>query len=42
MLAAPLAALDLPLRLLMLENDPGEVSMLFHPMAPVLRRAGVP
>jgi len=42
MLAAPLAALDLPLRVLMRENDPGEVSMLFHPTALVLRQAGVP
>jgi len=42
MLAAPLAALDLPLRLLVRENDQGEVSMLFHPIAPVLRLAGVP
>jgi uncharacterized protein (DUF302 family) len=42
MLAAPLAALDLPLRVLVRENDHGDVSMLFHPMAPVLRQAGVP
>lgn len=42
MLAAPLAALDLPLRVLVRENDQGQVSMLFHPMAPLLRQAGVP
>lgn len=42
MLAAPLAALDLPLRVLVRETNQGEVSMLFHPMAPVLRQAGVP
>ena len=42
MLAAPLAALDLPLRVLVRENDQGQVSMLFHPIAPVLRLAGVP
>jgi len=42
MLAAPLAALDLPLRVLVRENDQGEVSMMFHPMAPMLRLAGVP
>jgi len=42
MLAAPLAALDLPLRVLVRENDQGQVSMLFHPIAPVLRVAGVP
>ncbi|WP_458071752.1 DUF302 domain-containing protein [Rhodanobacter sp. BL-MT-08] len=42
MLAAPLAALDLPLRVLVRENDQGQVSILFHPMAPVLRQAGVP
>lgn len=42
MLAAPLAALDLPLRVLVRENDQGQVAMLFHPMAPVLRQAGVP
>ena len=40
--AAPLAALELPLRVLLRENDQGQVSMLFHPMAPVLRQAGVP
>ena len=42
MLAAPLAALELPLRVLLRENEQGQVSMLFHPMAPVLRQAGVP
>ena len=42
MLAAPLAALELPLRVLLRENEQGQVSMLFHPMAPVLRQTGVP
>ena len=42
MLAAPLAALELPLRVLLRENEQGQVAMLFHPMAPVLRQAGVP
>jgi uncharacterized protein (DUF302 family) len=42
MLAAPLAALDLPLRVLVRENEHGRVSIAFHPIAPVLRRAGVP
>lgn len=41
MLAAPLAALELPLRVLLRENEQGQVSMLFHPMAPVLRQTGV-
>jgi uncharacterized protein (DUF302 family) len=42
MLVAPLAALDLPLRVLVRENDQGQISMVFRPMAPVLRQAGVP
>jgi uncharacterized protein (DUF302 family) len=42
MLAAPLAALDLPLRVLVREDEQGRVTMAFHPMARVLRRAGVP
>lgn len=42
MLVAPLAALDLPLRVLVRENEQGRVTMAFHPMARVLRRAGVP
>lgn len=42
MLVAPLAALDLPLRMLVRENEQGRVTMAFHPMARVLRRAGVP
>jgi uncharacterized protein (DUF302 family) len=42
MLATPLAALDLPLRVLVRENEHGRVSIAFHPIAPVLRRAGVP
>ena len=42
MIAAPLAALELPLRVLIRENDAGKVSLVFHPIAPVLREAGVP
>jgi uncharacterized protein (DUF302 family) len=42
MLAAPLAALDLPLRVLVREREDGRTAIAFHPIAPVLRRAGVP
>lgn len=42
MLAAPLAALDLPLRVLVREDEQGRVTIAFHPMAPVMRQAGVP
>jgi uncharacterized protein (DUF302 family) len=42
MLAAPLAALDLPLRLLVRVRDDGQTVIAFHPIAAVLRRAGVP
>jgi uncharacterized protein (DUF302 family) len=42
MLAAPLAALDLPLRVLVRVRDDGQTAIAFHPMAVVLRGAGVP
>ncbi len=41
MLAAPLAALDLPLRVLIRVRDDGRTAIAFHPMAAVLRGAGV-
>jgi uncharacterized protein (DUF302 family) len=42
MLAAPLAALDLPLRVLVRVRDDGQTAIAFHPIGGVLRRAGVP
>lgn len=42
MLAAPSAALELPLRFLVREGDDGRTRLSFHPIAPVLREAGVP
>jgi len=42
MLAAPRAALDLPLRVLVREETGGRVLVAFHPAAAMLRRAGVP
>jgi uncharacterized protein (DUF302 family) len=42
MLAAPQAALDLPLRVLVHQREDGQIAIVFHPIAPVLRRAGVP
>jgi uncharacterized protein (DUF302 family) len=42
MLAAPLAALDLPLRVLVREAADGRALVAFHPAAPMLLRAGVP
>ena len=42
MLAAPQAALDLPLRVLVREREDGRTVIAFHPIAPTLRRAGVP
>ena len=42
MLAAPLAALDLPLRVLVRAREDGAVSVAFHPIAATLARAGVP
>lgn len=41
MLAAPRAALDLPLRVLVREEG-GRVLVSFHPVFPMLRQAGVP
>ena len=42
MLAAPLAALDLPLRVLVRQREDGQTAIAFHPVAAMLRRAGVP
>ena len=42
MLAAPRAALDLPLRVLVRVQNDGQTVIAFHPIAGVLRRAGVP
>ncbi len=42
MLAAPQAALDLPLRVLVRQREDGQTAIAFHPIAPVLRRAGAP
>lgn len=42
MLAAPQAALDLPLRVLVREREDGKAVIAFHPAAPMLKRAGVP
>ena len=42
MLAAPQAALDLPLRVLVREEAGGRVLVVFHPITPILREAGVP
>ena len=42
MLAAPLAALDLPLRVLVREAEDGRTLVSFRPAAPMLRQAGVP
>ena len=42
MLAAPQVALDLPLRVLVREGADGRVLVAFHPVAPMLRQAGVP
>jgi uncharacterized protein (DUF302 family) len=42
MLAAPQAALDLPLRVLVRQEGDGRVLVSFHPVAPMLRQAGVP
>ena len=41
MLATPLAALDLPLRVLVRAREDGVASIAFHPVAAMLRRAGV-
>ncbi|HVW54929.1 MAG TPA: DUF302 domain-containing protein [Rhizobiaceae bacterium] len=42
MLAAPLAALDLPLRVLVRERKDGTAAIVFHPIATLLRQAGAP
>lgn len=42
MLAAPQAALDLPLRVLVRQDAKGQVRIAFHPAAAMLRLAGVP
>ena len=42
MLAAPRVALDLPLRVLLREGTDGRALVSFHPIAPILRLAGVP
>lgn len=42
MLAVPLAALDLPLRVLVYEDNEGRTRIAFHPIAQPLREAGVP
>ena len=41
MLAAPQAALDLPLRVLIREREDGRAVIAFHPAAAMLRRYGV-
>ncbi len=41
MLAAPSAALDLPLRVLVREDADGRAVVSFHPVASTLRQAGV-
>jgi uncharacterized protein (DUF302 family) len=42
MLAAPQAALDLPLRVLVREDPSGRTVVAFHPAADMLGQAGVP
>jgi uncharacterized protein (DUF302 family) len=42
MLAAPQAALDLPLRVLVRQDADGRVLVALHPIAPLLQQAGVP
>lgn len=42
MLAAPLAALDLPLRVLVREREDGKAAIAFHPVAAMLRQTGAP
>jgi uncharacterized protein (DUF302 family) len=41
MLDMPLVALDLPLRVLVRQHEGGTTAVAFHPIAGVLRRAGV-
>ena len=42
MLAVPLVALELPLRVLVRDIGDGRTAVAFHPIGPVLRQAGVP
>ena len=42
MVATPLAALDLPLRVLVRVHEDGRTVIVFHAIGAVLRRAGVP
>jgi len=42
MLAAPQAALDLPLRVMVREREGGKAVIAYHPAAPLMKRAGVP
>ncbi len=42
MLAAPLVALDLPLRVLVRVREDGQTAIAFHPVGAVLRDAGLP
>jgi uncharacterized protein (DUF302 family) len=42
MLAAPLAALDLPLRVLVRVRGDGHTTIAFHPIGAILQQAGVP
>jgi len=42
MLAAPLSALDLPLRVLVREDDEGQALVSFHPIAAALDALGAP
>ena len=41
MLAAPQAALDLPLRVLVRQREDGQTTIAYHPVVPLLSRAGV-
>ena len=41
MLAAPQAALDLPLRVLVRQREDGQTVIAYHPIVPMLRRMGV-
>ena len=41
-LCQDLVALDLPLRVLLRDDADGRTLVSFHPIAPILRRAGVP
>jgi uncharacterized protein (DUF302 family) len=42
MLASPLAALDLPLRVLVRARNDNHTTIAFHPVGAMLRQAGVP